>query len=333
MYDDSHSVPDLRTVKRRSFVADLADQEPELLALSLLVIPAAANSVRLDGENRDHVQMLAECGREFPPIVVHRQTGQVIDGLHRLSAATARGDEKIGVVYFDGNPVESFALSVKLNLQHGLPLSRADRAAAAARIIAEQPHLSDRAIASATGLSPKTVGAARCRASGEIPQLNNRVGLDGRTRPVRADEGRRRAARFLAENPGATLRQIAAAAEIALGTARDVRERVQRGENPVLSRVSVKPGRSSRLDMTAALGATGLDLHGLRNDPSLRFTEAGRRLLRLIDVYSSVASDWEKLLEQVPVHCSAALADIAKQWGQSWNEIGRRLEKRAEVAL
>jgi hypothetical protein len=65
----------------------------------------------------------------------------------------------------------------------------------------------------------------------------------------------------------------------------------------------------------------------------LRFTEAGRRLLHLVDVYSSVPLNLEKLLEQVPVHCSAAFADMAKQWSASWNEIGQRLERRARLTL
>lgn len=41
------------------------------------------------------------------------------------------------------------------NTHHGLPLTRADRKAAAQRILDIHPHWSDRAIAKVTGLSPK----------------------------------------------------------------------------------------------------------------------------------------------------------------------------------
>ncbi|MGH8879883.1 MAG: hypothetical protein ACRD0P_21450, partial [Stackebrandtia sp.] len=46
-----------------------------------------ADSPRLDGENSEHTQMLAESSEKLPPILVHRQTMRVIDGVHRLSAA------------------------------------------------------------------------------------------------------------------------------------------------------------------------------------------------------------------------------------------------------
>ncbi len=319
-------------VRSRSFQAEPFIGKAELVSLSLLVVPPATDSVRLTGENCEHVRMLAECAKEFPPIVVHRQTGRVVDGLHRLSAAAMRGDEAIRVVYVDGSLPEVFALSVKLNMRHGLPLSQADRVAAATRIVLDQPHLSDRAIATSTMLSPKTVAAARRRASKAIPQLNSRVGLDGRTRPVRATEGRRRAAGFLAENPDATLRQIAAAAEIALGTARDVRERIRHGKDPVPeSTPTPRERNTSRRGGSTTPEVPAPDLALIRNDPSLRFTEVGRKLLHLVDVYSSVPLDLEKLLEQVPVHCSVPFAEMAKQWSDSWSEIGQRLEKRANI--
>jgi len=57
----------------------------------------AADSPRRAGENPEHAQSLAEVNAELPPIVVHRATLRVIDGMHRLRAARLRGQEEIAV--------------------------------------------------------------------------------------------------------------------------------------------------------------------------------------------------------------------------------------------
>ena len=69
---------------------------------------------------------------------------RVIDGTHRLRAALLRGVDVIDVLYFDGPDADAFVLAVELNHTHGLPLSRADRTAAAERIIGSHPDWSDR---------------------------------------------------------------------------------------------------------------------------------------------------------------------------------------------
>src|SRR5262249_14449183 len=139
------------------------------------------------------IRMLAEVHEDTPPIVVHRKTMRVIDGMHRLRAAVLRGADTIAVRFFDGSEQDAFVLAVELNHAHGLPLSQADRGAAAARIVRSHPHWSDRMIASRTGLSAKTVGGIRARASVEIPQSHARIGRDGRVRPVTTADARRQA--------------------------------------------------------------------------------------------------------------------------------------------
>jgi ParB-like chromosome segregation protein Spo0J len=52
---------------------------------------AESGSPRLAGQNEEHARLLAESGLELPPIVVHRPTRRVIDGMHRLAAARLRG--------------------------------------------------------------------------------------------------------------------------------------------------------------------------------------------------------------------------------------------------
>lgn len=85
---------------------------------------------------------------------------------------------------------------VAANVPHDMPLSQADRRAAVTRLIASHPQLSDRAIAHVAGLSAKTVAAIRRRSTDAVPQLNGRVGRDGRVRPVNGTAGRPRAAAF-----------------------------------------------------------------------------------------------------------------------------------------
>jgi hypothetical protein len=61
---------------------------------------------------------------------------RVIDGMHRLRAAQLRGDHGVEVKFFDGDADEAFIAAVRANITHGLPLTLADRKAAAQRILA-----------------------------------------------------------------------------------------------------------------------------------------------------------------------------------------------------
>jgi hypothetical protein len=157
------------------------------------------NSPRLSGENSEHTRRLAEVADPLPPIVVHRPTMRVIDGLHRVRAAQLRGEQTITVHFFVGDDDSAFLLAVEANMAHGLPLSLCERKAAAVRLIAMFPDRSDRSIAASAGISDKTV--ASLRSSAENPRSNARIGVDGRSRPVDGADRRRRAARLLARQP------------------------------------------------------------------------------------------------------------------------------------
>lgn len=305
--------------------------------------------LRVDGEDRAHVRSLAEVEEPLPPIVVHRRSMRVIDGNHRLRAALARGSECIPVVFFNGSEDDGFILAVRLNSAHGLPLSRADRSAAAARIIRTNPQWSDRAIASTTGLSDKTVAAIRRRACAEIPQMNDRVGRDGRARPIDSSTGRIAASKLIAENPDVTLREIASASGISLGTARDVRERMRRGQNPVPASARASAERAEQAeradtsarsvlrmsagdseDVRAKLVSErrqALLLENLRRDPSLRYSEVGRAMLRLLALHTIPTDDWNRLIESVPVHCSGTVAQLAHSCAAAWEQFAQELDE------
>ncbi|MDT0571498.1 ParB N-terminal domain-containing protein [Streptomyces sp. DSM 3412] len=295
-----------------------------------------ADSPRRWGEDDEHVRLLAQSDAPLPPIIVHRPSMRVIDGMHRLLAARRHGAREIRVRFFDGPPEDAFVLAVKANVRHGLPLSAAERTAAATRIIRSHPDWSDRAIASVTSLSAKTVGAQRLRIFGS-PGRSARVGKDGRVRPLTAAEGRRIAARLIAEEPSASLRSIAKRAGIAPGTVRDVRERLERGEDPVPSRPAaatagptavvprpphaVAPSHPAFGPDTARMSAETREamFRSLCRDPSLRMTETGRLLLRMMEIH--MAADHRHIAAAVPAHCADSLSAMATACAEVWQEL------------
>ena len=228
--------PGDRASQSVSAVSSVAPTE-NAVAVSVPVLRLRpADSPRLNGEDKAHIARLAETETLLPPILVDKRTMRVIDGMHRLMAASLQGRETIDVVFFDGSEADIFLHAVQENIAHGLPLSQADRRAAAERIIASHPHMSDRAIGHTVGLAAKTVATVRKRSSQGVPQSDARVGRDGKVRPLNSGEGRRRAAELLAQQPEASLRDVARAAGISPATVLDVRKRLERGEPAVPER-------------------------------------------------------------------------------------------------
>lgn len=309
--------------------------EPPLSAIEMIPVDTLvpADSPRIAGENIDHVRVLAEITEGLPPIVVHRATMSVIDGMHRVRAAISRRETEIAVRYFDGSTEDAFTLAVQLNMKHGLPLSLADRSAAAARIIRAHPRWSDRRVAAATGLTHKSVAVIRHRTGGGVPQPDDRVGRDGKRRPLNSAEGRLRACRHIAENPDATLREIAEVAGIAVGTARDVRWRLRQGEDPLPTAQRAKhvpaPRAPGLPDAEAAVRSANAERWSrqLREDPSLRYSEAGRMLLRLLEAHRLALGRWNWLLTGVPAHCREAVAHAARGCGESWLRFAQQVDR------
>lgn len=80
-----------------------------------------SESLRLAGESAEHAHLLAESDAVLPPIVVHRDTMRVIDGVHRVRAALIRGDVEVPAVFYDGSDEAAYILAVQANVLHGLP--------------------------------------------------------------------------------------------------------------------------------------------------------------------------------------------------------------------
>jgi hypothetical protein len=307
----------------------------------------AADSPRLCGEDTEHILRLAATERQLPPIIVHRHTMRVIDGMHRVRVAKLRGQAHIDVAFFDGTDQEAFVLAVRSNITHGLP------------------SWSDRLIASVTGLSASTVRSLRQRVGApETGEDGGRVGRDGRRRPLDPTVGRLAASRVVGERPEASVREIAREAGISLATARDVRARVRRGEDPLPAmqrvespaedgsltesggtRTSIparRPGieamtaferiseYAKRLEREGAQDVASL-LDGLASDPALRFTDSGRAMVRWLTARARDLERWREVAATVPPHSAYVITNLAIQCACEWLQFAEQLEQQTEL--
>ncbi|MFC3894069.1 ParB/RepB/Spo0J family partition protein [Lentzea rhizosphaerae] len=284
-----------------------------------------ADSPRLAGCSEDFVRSLASSGAHLSPIVVHRATMRVVDGSHRLKAAVLRGCRSVEVEYVDGPAEDVFGLSVSLNVS---TLSTADREAAARRLLRSHPQWSDRAIAASTGLAAKSVGVLRRAVGG---QAAVRVGRDGKVRPVNSAAGRRLAGQLISQRPEASLRDIARAAGVSPGTVRDVRRRLSAGMDPVPERMRAAE-RTTVPVVRADVRAPGATLPILRRDPSLRFTEHGRLVLRWLEAHAVSAGEWSAVASGVPSHCRELVAEMARGCAEAWAQMAEALENENRAA-
>ncbi|MEV6596766.1 ParB/RepB/Spo0J family partition protein [Actinoplanes sp. NPDC051346] len=300
-----------------------------MLPVTMLVI---TDSPRLDGVNDDHARTLAEILSELPPIVVQRGSMRVIDGLHRLRAAQFNGDASIAARLVDDDDHSAYVRSVVSNVNHGLPLSLADRQAAAGRMITMFPDWSDRFLGRVTGLSGKTIGALRRRLG--LAVAPQRTGQDGRVRPSRPGTHHQAVSEMLARRPEASLREVARAVGVSPNTVRKVRERTSPSQ-PVNHRLGDSPGvpavPAARQEPVLATVVHDEDLlANLSRDPSLRYTDAGRRLLRLLHHEFGTGVD-EGVLEALPPHCLPGLARLARSAASRWASLADMVEGHRQV--
>jgi hypothetical protein len=67
-----------------------AEVTTPVIAVPVLAL-RPADSPRLNGEDKAQIARLAETETPLPPILVDRRTMRVIDGMHRLMAASVQG--------------------------------------------------------------------------------------------------------------------------------------------------------------------------------------------------------------------------------------------------
>jgi ParB-like chromosome segregation protein Spo0J len=307
-------------------------------------------SPRTEGESLEHASVLAGVHGALPPILVHRPTLRVIDGGHRIRAALLNGQHAIQAQLIECDDETAFVLAVRANITHGLPLSLADRKAAAATITRSHPHWSDRTVSRATGLSDKTVSAIRTGATSESPQSNTRIGKDGRFRPLNSADKRRQAAEMIGENPDASLREIARATGLSPATVRDVRQRTDKGEDPVPARYrdagdgTTRAGngadQAERRPLPESAGrpkppvqATFVNprelLAKLGSDPSMKFSESGRQMSGWLRHYALDPESCQFVATSIPDHWVTNIAELARSCAATWIMLAERLEERS----
>jgi ParB-like chromosome segregation protein Spo0J len=272
-------------------------------------------SPRLSAPDQAHISLLAQVAEELPPIVVHRSTMTVVDGVHRLEVFRLQGARVVRVRFFEGSDQEAFVESIRLNSTHGKPLTLQERQQAAVRVLRIHPEWSDRSIAQLCGLSPKTVGARRQRRRGEFVQLPYRVGLDGKTRRVDSQSHKARdCARTITElaNDGRPdSSRVGAEGSNGNGHLRQ----------PVLTEYVLA-------GCWNAESSTSLGKQSLMKDSAWQSTETGRAFARWFDSHQVQGDDWAPYVDQLPLSRLIAVSTAARACADVWQHLADAVERR-----
>ena len=78
-----------------------------------------------------------------------------------------------------------------------------------------------------------------------------------------------------------------------------------------------------------SIGGPDAIVHGLRSDPSLRLTEAGRTFLRWFLPRVTGPRGWDELTGNIPPHCKYTVANLARQCANEWHEFADLMEQQA----
>ncbi|WP_241474257.1 transcriptional regulator [Mycolicibacterium neoaurum] len=314
---------ELSTIAALANSGYLEGQEVSVIQISSVDIGQALRS-RIDNA---HVNLLKNIDPySLPPILIQRGSLRLIDGLHRLHAAKLRGESQIAVQYFEGDDGDALILSIALNSRHGLPLTLRDRKAAAKRVLVQHPDWSDRALAALVGLSNKTVSKIRLELGSQLPSTDRRIGRDGIAQPVRRSEGRARAEEILQKNPDASASEIAKKAGVSLTTAKSIRgiARNSAGASQSISPTAkpadgeVGEGNSTAVGRRRTGQYYRRVLQRLGSDPSIRFSQYGRILFRLLEPVGREERHWDELASNIPNHCRELVAEMATFQAANW---------------
>jgi hypothetical protein len=230
------------------------------------------------------------------------------------------GLSRIECVYFDGDEDDVFIEAVRRNVDHGLPLTLADRKCAARQVLGTHPEWSDRRIADVCGLSHVTVGGLRAAyepPSGQVYQLDSRRGRDGKARPVDPSGRRRRVHDAILAHPTASLREIARITETSHETVRSVKTAAMsdglRMPDPVMVR-AVEPPRF----VPAA-------------DPAFTSTDHAAAFAGWF-ARTEIAPSCREFVDAVPLSRVYEIEAEARRRAAAWAEFARALAARAAAS-
>jgi ParB-like chromosome segregation protein Spo0J len=298
------------------------------LASDVVVVPVsslrAGSPHRGNGICAEQVEQLMALGGAWPPILVSREDGHVVDGAHRVAAARRLGLARLEAEYFDGTPEEAFIEFVRRNVAHGLSLTLAERKQAAERVLRAHPIWSDRRVAELCALSPKTVGRLRTgcpSASAPHSDTEVREGRDRRVRPARPGSARARVLEALRENPDGSLRAVAAIAGVSPETVRLVRLNLVRAPAPTAP--ADRPAGPT-IDEVEDDDAAPTEWH---DDAALASSDQGEAFLAWFE-QTAVGEPDLAWVDAVPLGRVYVVADEARRRSEAWLELARALEAR-----
>ena len=281
-------------------------------------------SFREGGLNEEHVQRLVALAGHWPPVLVNRGDGLVIDGAHRVEAGRILRLDRIEAWYFDGEPDDALIEFVRRNVHQGLPLTLRERKRAAEHVLVAHPEWSDRRIAELCAISPKTVGRLRAKEAvcptGEILQLDarTRIGRDNKWRPVHSASVRSRVAEALKEQPGASLRTVAKSVGVSPETVRIVRMNMDAAGAPPAAHESKSvhvpqlPEKSVSWDQDLALVSS----------------EDGEDFIAWFDRTTLTRDECWHFLDSVPLSRIYEIADEARRRSEVWTQFAKSLDLR-----
>jgi hypothetical protein len=150
------------------------------------------------------------------------------------------------------------------------------------------------------------------------------------------------------ERPAISLREVARRSGVPVGTVRDVQRRLREGQDPVpRPDRTTRAGRPATGSWQASTGAptkaTGTSqpsaavrprpptsiLAGLVQDPSLRYSEPGRAVVRRLQAHLINVEDRAEMADAVPAHCTYSIAELATCYARAWAQMADQAAARA----
>lgn len=304
-------------------VGSIEDGLAEDVPLSELPV---GHAWRVAGLDTPRVRDLSGVLATTAPIVVRRVDRLVVDGAHRVAAARRLGRRSLSVEWFEGSTAEAFGEFVARNLVDGLVPTVDDRRHGVTMILGSEAAWSDRRIAHICGVSPKLVARLRCETG--VAGADKRIGRDGRARPLRVGAVRTRIAAAISEDPGASLRSIAALFGVSPETVRSVRKELQdRNEGPE----PTQP-RRRQVEMTVERFLELRRQHvsvapaPWRGDNAFLSTPTGTSFVEWFD--ATAVDERINHAEEVPLSRAYDVADDARRRARFWATFAESVEAR-----
>jgi hypothetical protein len=116
-----------------------------------------------------------------------------------------------------------------------------------------------------------------------------------------------------------------------VGTAHTVKTKLKQGEDPAAPARGEGTQRttgSGGVQRRTIEGGSRERLQSVRKDPSLRSSDLGKELLRLLHAQDAAESKIAMTVEAIPPHLMPIVSELALQYAASWSEFALMLQER-----